>query len=219
MRTGLAGLEMSIRMPLPAQAPAASPSAGKAVMSWHRLVALAVCVPGPRLPPWNRPATRACRGVGEEPRPADDARRGRSSQRHLDHVDAVQRCVGVFLRILAGAARQLVARAHDAGARVVDVDVRGVLGVDDQRVRMRAAARLHRRNLPRLADVADVEDAHAAEPLLADRLGHAARAAVDAPARLLHRHEQQIAVNGQVALAAGADHRRTSCGFLAFSIT
>ena len=35
MRTGLAGSEISIRMPWPSQAPPASPSAGYTVMSWH----------------------------------------------------------------------------------------------------------------------------------------------------------------------------------------
>ena len=38
--------------------------------------------------------------------------------------------------------------------------------------------------------------------------GHALRAAVDAAAGLLDRHEQQVAVDRDVALAAGADDRR-----------
>ena len=38
--------------------------------------------------------------------------------------------------------------------------------------------------------------------------GHALHAAVDAAARLLDRHEQQVAVDRDVALAAGADDRR-----------
>ena len=50
----------------------------------------------------------------------------------------------------------------------------------------------------------DVEDPHAAEAFLADGLGDALDAAVDAAARLLHRHEQQVAVDRDVALAAGA---------------
>ena len=36
----------------------------------------------------------------------------------------------------------------------------------------------------------------------------ALRAAIDAAARLLHRHEQQVAVDRHVALAAGAHDRR-----------
>ena len=176
-------------------------------MSWHRWSRW-LSGAGPALATLRQAGQRARGRVGEQARPADDACRGRGSERHLDHVDAVQRRVGIFLRVLAGAARQFLARAHDARARVVDVDVRGVLGIDDQGVRMRAAARLHCRNLPWFADVADVEDAHAAEPLFADRLGHAARATVHAPPRLLHGHEQQIAVHGQVPLAARTHHRR-----------
>ena len=37
---------------------------------------------------------------------------------------------------------------------------------------------------------------------------HALRAAVEPAARLLDRHEQQVAVDRHVALAAGADDRR-----------
>jgi hypothetical protein len=55
IRTGLTGSEMSIRIPLPWQAPAASPTAGNAVMSWQALVALVRWVPGPWSPPGHRP--------------------------------------------------------------------------------------------------------------------------------------------------------------------
>src|SRR5690606_4511547 len=54
----------------------------------------------------------------------------------------------------------------------------------------------------------DVEDAHAAEALGAHRALHAAGAAVEAAARLLDRHEEQVAVDRHVTLAAGADDRR-----------
>jgi hypothetical protein len=72
---------------------------------------------------------------------------------------------------------------------------------------VRTPAGLHRGDLPRLADVADVEDADAAESFLADRLGDALEAAVDTAAGLLDRHEQQVAVDRDVALATGTDHR------------
>ena len=91
-------------------------------------------------------------------------------ERNLNHVDAVQRRVRVLLRILVRAAGQLLGRARRAGARAVNVDVRRVVGILEQRMRVRAAARLHRRDLLRLLDVGDVEDADAAEPLRADRL-------------------------------------------------
>ena len=43
-------------MPLPEQAPAARPTSGNTVMSWHWLVIRELCVPGPWLPPCHRPA-------------------------------------------------------------------------------------------------------------------------------------------------------------------
>ena len=90
----------------------------------------------------------------------------------------------------------------------VDVDVRGILRIDDERVRMRAAARLDGCDLLRFLDVADIEDADAAEPLRARRRFDALRAAVDAPARLLNRHEEQVAMNRDVALPSGTHRRR-----------
>ena len=72
---------------------------------------------------------------------------------------------------------------------------------------MRAAAGLHGGHLAGLAHVGDVEHADAAEALVADGRLDAAGAAVDAAARLLDRHDQQIAVNRDVALPARADHR------------
>ena len=80
-------------------------------------------------------------------------------------------------------------------------------GIGDERVGVRAAAGLHRGHLAGLAHVADVEDADAAEAFAADRRFDAAGAAVDPAARLLDRHDQQVAVNRDVALPARADHR------------
>ncbi len=140
----------------------------------------------------------------EDTRRADDGRLLRGGQRHLDDLDAEVRGVGVVLRAAPRAAGQLRARPHRAGAGHVDVDVGGVARVGHQRVRVRAAAGLHRRYLARLVEVGDVEDAHAAEALGAHGVVHALPAAVHPPARLLHRHEQQVAVDGHVALPAGA---------------
>ena len=144
----------------------------------------------------------------EQARLVDDARLRRVGDRHFDHVDAEERRVRIVLRILAGAADQLFTRADAAGAGRIEEDVALVLRVGDQRVRMRAAAGLHRRDLLRILQVGDVEDAHAAEALVADRRHHALQAAVDAAARLLDRHEQQVAPDRDVALSAGAHHRR-----------
>ena len=205
-RFGLAGSEMSIRMPLPEQAPAARPTSGYTVMSWHWLVVLVRCVPGPLIAAGIQAGNGAGLLVGENARAIDDARLLGRAERHFDHVDAEERGVGVLLRIAAGAVDQLFARAHAAGARAVDIQ--RLLVLRHERVGVRAAAGLHRRDLLRIADVGDVEDAHAAEAVLADRLGHALHAAVDAAAGLLDRHEQQVAVDRDVALAAGADDRR-----------
>ncbi len=129
-------------------------------------------------------------------------------QRHLDDVDAEERAVRVFLRIQARAAGEFLARADGAGARAVDVDVVRVVLRRHQRVRVGAAAGLHGGHLLGILEVGDVEDAHATEALDADRRRHALGAAVDAAARLLDRHEEQVAVDRDVALTAGAGNRR-----------
>ena len=75
-------------------------------------------------------------------------------------------------------------------------------------MRMGSAARLHGGYLFRLSDVADVEDPDAAKTLGADRSLDTSCAAVDPATRLFDRHEQEVAVNRHVTLAAGAHHRR-----------
>ena len=69
----------------------------------------------------------------------------------------------------------------------------------EQRVRVRAAAGLHRRDLHRRVEVGDVEDAHAPE---AERIPRrdARCAAVRARPRLLGGHEEQVPVDGDLAL-------------------
>ena len=150
------------------------------------------------------PATRRVFS-GENARPIDDARLRGSTERHFDHVDAEQCGVRVFLRVAAGAVHHLLGRSHAAGAGAIDVERLLVLG--NQRMGVRATAGLHRRDLLGIANVGDVKDAHAAEALLAHRLDHALRAAIDAAARLFDGHEQQVAMDRDVALAAGADDR------------
>src|SRR5437879_12332291 len=75
-------------------------------------------------------------------------------------------------------------------------------------MRVRSAARLNRRDLARLAEIADVENADAAEQFGADLVLNTLRAAVDAAARLLDRHQQQVAAHRHVALPAGPHRRR-----------
>src|SRR5207302_65221 len=100
---------------------------------------------------------------------------------------------------------ELLARPDRARARTIYIKVRLVVRIDHQRVRVRTAACLDRRDLLGITNVTDVEDADAAETLGADRLLNALDAAVDPAADLLNGHEQQIAVDRHVALPARAD--------------
>lgn len=174
-------------------------------MSWHWLVcgllrarALAAALVQPRHVAAHR----------EHARRAHHARRLRRGQRHADDLDAEVRQVGVGELGVGRAPRQLGGRARRARAAHVDVHVGRVARARDERVRVRAAARLHRGHLPGLGHVGDVEHAHAAEPLGAHRRAHPLRPAVHPPARLLDRHEEQVAAHAHVALAAGAGERR-----------
>src|SRR5262249_9565715 len=151
---------------------------------------------------------RAGRRVGEDARPVDDLRVLRCRERHLDHVDAEKRGVRIVLRIGARTARQLVARPHGAGSRAVDAERAGILRIRNQRMGVRPAAGLHGGDLLRVVHVADVEDADAAEALRARLVRYALRATVDAATDLLDRHEQQVAVDRDVTLAAWTDERR-----------
>ncbi len=148
-------------------------------------------------------AQRASLFVGKDARAIDDGGLLRRRDGHLDDVDAEDGGVGILA--VRNAAVELFAGADAAGARTVDVDVRLVLQIGNDGVCVRPAAGLHRRHLSRLVDVFDVEDADAAEALLADRVLDAVQPAVDAPSRLLHRHEQEAAVHRHVPLSAGTD--------------
>ncbi len=77
---------------------------------------------------------------------------------------------------------------------------------------MRAAAGLHLADLARTSQIADVEDAYAAEPVNADVLADALQSAVNAPTGLLDRHDQQIADDRHVTLPARADDGAVQLG-------
>src|SRR6185295_11548897 len=128
-----------------------------------------------------------------------DARLRRIGLGDFDDVDPEERGA-VVARHVADAAGQLLFLADTGGAGVVDHDP--VLVLEHHRVRVRPAAGLHLPDLARAREVGDVEDAQAAEALLAYVLAHALAPAVDAAARLLHRHDQEIADDRYVALAA-----------------
>ena len=145
--------------------------------------------------------------VLEDARRADDAGLGRVGQRHLDDLDAEQRAVGILVRSEGRAARQLAGRAHAGRARDVHVDVVGIVRRHQHGVGVRAAAGLHVADVARVVPVADVEDADAAQPVMADGVPHAFGAAVQPAAGGLARHEQQVAEHRHVALRAGAHVR------------
>jgi hypothetical protein len=158
-------------------------------------------------------AGRVAAPVGEHARAAHHARLLRRGERDADDLDAEVRVVGAALGRVAVAAGELRGRARRARARHVHVQVGRVVGRGHERVRVRAAAGLYRGHLARARDVADVEDAHAAEARGARRFGHGLGAAVDAPARLLDRQEEQVAHDRHVALPAGQAKpvRSTGC--------
>ena len=102
----------------------------------------------------------------------------RRGQRHLDHFEPEARGVRIVDRTVL-AAGQLLRRAHARRPGHIDIDVVLVVRIGDHRVRVRAAAGLHVGDVLRAGDVGDVEDADAAQPILAHRLGHALDAAVE----------------------------------------
>src|SRR5690606_13767919 len=136
---------------------------------------------------------------------ADDRGELRVPQWNADHLDTDQRGVRILARWRGDAPGQLLLRAHLRRARHVDVDVLRVAGVLEHGVRVRSAARLDVADIARIADVRDVEDADAAQTVMAHRLGHALRPAVQPSAQALTGYEQQVAVDRHVALRRGAD--------------
>ena len=131
-------------------------------------------------------------------------RRARIGERNFDHVDAEKRGSLVTRRI-AVAEGQFFGFTNRTRARIVHDEAVGALRDDGMGVA--ATAGLHLTDLARAGDVGSVEDAQTAKALLAHPFGHALQSAVDATARFLHAHDQDIARNGYVALPAGTHHR------------
>ena len=152
------------------------------------------------------PETRdRSRRIGEDPRRVYDPGILRSRERHLDDVDSEQRCRSIRQGYAARTARQLGARSNRSGSGDVDVNVRRIVGISHQRVRVRAAACLNGGNLLRMIHVGDVEDPDTAESFGAYGVGDSLCSAVNASARFLHREEEQILVDGRIALTARAN--------------
>ncbi len=103
-----------------------------------------------------------------------------------------------------GAAVQLRVRTYRRRAGDVDVDVVLVLRIDEDRVGVRAAARLDVRDVARVLDVGDVEDADALDARIAHSLLHALVTAIDAPRVAFSGHEEEVLVDRHVALRCRA---------------
>ena len=128
-----------------------------------------------------------------------------SFDRNLDNVDAKQ-CGSVVAGRFVEAAFHLLLLAHAGDARVVDEDFAVFARACDDRMRVRAATGLDRAHLHRPCKVADIQDAKPAEPLGADVVLHTFEPAVDPSPGLFHRHDQQVADDGDIALTAWTDH-------------
>src|SRR5437763_9010322 len=87
------------------------------------------------------------------------------SHRHLNHNDAKQGRIRIRIRLPARTSGQLFVLAHKGSAGHIDVDVVLVIRIDDQRMRVRAAASLRRGHLLRTLEVTDIENAHAAKAI------------------------------------------------------
>ena len=144
---------------------------------------------------------RAVSGVGEHRGAVHDARPERVLHWNFDDIDAEERCP-VVARRLVDATRQFVLFANHANAGVVDDDLLAV--GRDRGMGVGAVAGLDRPHLHGPAEVADIEDANPPEPVAAHVFGNALQAAVDPSPRLLHRHDEQVADDRDIALAARA---------------
>ena len=135
-------------------------------MSWHWLLSVGFSGPSlPCVPPLLKAFSLPVAGSHKQTRTGDDLRILRRRQRHLDHIDAKQRCIRILVRRLTRTPCQLFALTDERRSRDVDVDVVLVVRIDDERMRVRAAASLHRCHLLRILDVGDVENSHAAETI------------------------------------------------------
>src|SRR5439155_853944 len=152
-----------------------------------------------------QPVDRPGRRIREDARAVDDFRVLRRRERHLDHVDAEERRVRIFTGLESRTAGELFRRSDQAGPRAVHIEIARILRIGHERMRVRSAARLNRRDLARLAEIADIENADAAEPFGADLVLNALRAAVDAASPA----SRSPALRPTRGSAAGVDPRRS----------
>ena len=123
-------------------------------------------------------------------------------ERDLDDVELIER-VGRIGRVVAVlAAGKFRFRTRGLLSRHVQVDDVLVRRARDQRVRVRAFARLHVLDQLGRLRIAHVEDAHAGHVILG--ILHAAVAAVVTVTGPFSREEEQVAVDGRIALRRNA---------------
>ena len=149
--------------------------------------------------------------IMEDPRRAHDLGGLWIVKRNPDHLDPEQGGVGVLAGHAAGAAGQFFGGAHRSRAGDVDVDVVVVARMLEHGVGVRTPAGLHVGHVLRVGDIRDVEDADAAQTVVAHSLLHALVTAVEPSAESLAGHEQQVVVHRDIALRGRAsvrDHRR-----------
>jgi hypothetical protein len=73
--------------------------------------------------------------IGEDARPVDNPGLPGRPERHLNHIDAEERRVGILLGIERRAPRDFVRGSNDTGSRSVDIKVELVVRVGQQGVR------------------------------------------------------------------------------------
>src|SRR5690606_27986096 len=135
----------------------------------------------------------------ENPGGVHDGRFLRVVEGHTDHLDSEERGVGVLGRRGAHAAGKFLLGTHRRRARNVDVHIL-VVGIDQHRMRMGPTAGLYVVDVLRIADVADIKNPNATQPVGAHALRDALRSAVQTAAKTLTGYEEQITEDGDVAL-------------------
>ena len=169
-----AAWDLRHRAPAPRAARRAAAGARLDLRRLRRWRLTAPAVPGRFHAPRRRSQTV------EDTRRAHDRRLLRRRNRHSDDLETEPRAVRIFDRTVL-AAGELVGRPHARRARHVDVDVLLVARIGHDGVRVRAAARLHVRDVLRMRRCLRCRRRGSAQPVLADRLRHALDAAIDAP--------------------------------------
>src|SRR5215208_2698645 len=161
--------------------------------------------------------------IDKQPGSRDDLRILRRRQWDLNHVNPKERCIRILVRVLTGAPGQLFVLPDKRGSRHVDVNVVLVIRINDESMRVRATASLYDSYLLRIFDISNIEDSHAAETISLRRrrlllfsgwrrwLWRWRRKslcpAIHPAVCHFHRHEEQVFVNRQVALATRTYHR------------